>query len=76
MEMEDDIDLDGPYVGLELSKDTKITWTRGVVGSGDVALRQGLCYCTETLQDAIYDSNYLVGMKLSRNYNTNIEDIA
>jgi hypothetical protein len=38
METEDDVDLHGPYVGLELFEDVKTTQTEGVVVDGDVPL--------------------------------------
>ena len=38
METEDDVDLHGAYVGLELSEDVKTTQTEGVVVGGGVAL--------------------------------------
>jgi hypothetical protein len=39
METEDDVDLHGPYIGLEPSEDVKTTPTGAVAGDGDAAPR-------------------------------------
>jgi hypothetical protein len=39
METEDDVDLHGPYIGLEPSEDVKTTQIEVVAGDGDAAPR-------------------------------------